>query len=145
MLAACGLTPGQAFVLTNRVDNVQKQRPVNLDLTAFKFPVTAISSIIHRITGVILFVGVALLLAALDQSLTSEQSFNALKECLANPLVKLITWGVVSALLYHLVAGIRHMLMDLGIGESLESGILGAKAVIGISVVLIILAGVAIW
>ena len=124
---------------------MQKQRPVNLDLTAFKFPVTAISSIIHRITGVILFVAVALLLCALDLSLSSEQGFSQLKDILSNPLVKLITWGIVAALLYHLVAGIRHMLMDLGIGESLEGGILGAKVVMAISIVLIVLAGVAIW
>jgi len=134
-----------AFVTITRVYNVQKQRPVNLDLTAFKFPVTAISSIIHRVTGVILFVAVALLLYAFDQSLSSPAGFAALQDCLANPLVKFITWGTVSALLYHLVAGIRHMLMDLGLGETLEGGILGAKVVLAVSVVLIVLAGIAIW
>ena len=54
-------------------------------------------------------------------------------------------WGVLSALLYHLVAGIRHLLMDAGLGESLEGGRLGAKILIVIAVVLIVLLGVWIW
>ncbi|KZZ58524.1 succinate dehydrogenase, cytochrome b556 subunit, partial [Oleiphilus sp. HI0123] len=59
--------------------------------------------------------------------------------------VTLIMWGLVSALLYHLVAGIRHLLMDCGIGETLEAGQFGAKVVIAVSVVLILLAGVWLW
>jgi succinate dehydrogenase / fumarate reductase cytochrome b subunit len=66
------------------------------------------------------------------------------KACLTSPLAKLVTWGL-SALLYHLVAGVRHLIMDMGIGETLEGGKLGSKIVIVISVVLIVLAGVWIW
>ena len=121
------------------------KRPVNLDLTQFSFPLPALTSIVHRITGVALFVGVAILMYALDLSLVSEESFNSVKECFDGMLVKLIIWGVVSALLFHMVAGFKHLLMDLGIGETLEGGQLGAKLVILFSVVLILLAGAWLW
>ncbi len=124
---------------------VNNKRPVNLDLTKFSFPLPALTSIVHRVTGVALFVGVAILMYALQLSLSSDQGFNQVKECLDGFFVKLIIWGVVSALLYHLVAGIKHLLMDLGIGETLEGGVLGAKITIVVSVILIVLAGVWLW
>jgi len=124
---------------------VKDKRPVNLDLTQFSFPLPALTSIVHRVTGVILFVGVAILMYILELSLSNEDGFNSVKECLDGVFVKLIIWGVVSALLYHLVAGIKHLLMDFGIGETLEGGEFGAKVVIAVSVVLILLAGVWLW
>jgi succinate dehydrogenase / fumarate reductase cytochrome b subunit len=124
---------------------VNSKRPVNLDLTQFKFPLPAITSIIHRITGVILFIGIAILLWGFDLSLTSEQGFNQLAAVMEGFFPKVILWGIVSALLYHLVAGIKHLLMDLGIGETLEGSVYGAKATLVISAILIVLAGVRIW
>ncbi|MFV0457128.1 MAG: succinate dehydrogenase, cytochrome b556 subunit [Pseudomonas sp.] len=124
---------------------MKSQRPVNLDLRTIKLPVTAYTSIIHRVSGVILFVGVLIMLLALDASLSSEEGFAEVKAYLSSPLVKLIVWGLLSALLYHLVAGIRHLIMDAGHGETLEGGKLGSKIVIAVSVVLILLAGVWIW
>ncbi|MET1076471.1 MAG: succinate dehydrogenase, cytochrome b556 subunit [Pseudomonas sp.] len=124
---------------------VNSQRPVNLDLRTIKLPITAYTSILHRISGVILFVGLAIMLYAFDKSLSSEEGFQEVKACLASPLAKFVIWGLMSALLYHLVAGVRHLIMDLGIGETLEGGKLGSKIVLAISVVLIVLAGVWIW
>jgi succinate dehydrogenase / fumarate reductase cytochrome b subunit len=94
---------------------------------------------------VILFLGLVVLLYGLDMSLASEESFEELKACLASPLAKLVIWGLLSALLYHLVAGIRHLFMDAGVGETLEGGKLGSKIVIAVAVVLIVLAGVWVW
>ncbi|MHC8321588.1 succinate dehydrogenase, cytochrome b556 subunit [Pseudomonas sp. GB2N2] len=124
---------------------MNSQRPVNLDLRTIKLPVTAYTSILHRISGVILFVSLAIMLYALDKSLDSEEGFAQVKACLTSPLAKLVIWGILSALLYHLVAGVRHLIMDMGIGESLEGGKLGSKIVIAVSVVVIVLAGVWIW
>src|SRR5690606_4235184 len=123
----------------------KSQRPVNLDLRTIKLPITAYTSIIHRVSGVILFVGVAIMLLALDASLSSEEGFAEVKAYLSSPLVKLIVWGLLSALLYHLVAGIRRLILDTGRGETLEGGKLCAEVVIAVSVVLILLAGVWIW
>jgi len=124
---------------------VKTQRPVNLDLRTIKLPVTAYTSILHRISGVVLFLGLALLLLALQQSLASEAGFLQVKQILAHPLAKFVSWGLLSALLYHLVAGIRHLLMDVGLGETLEGGKRGSKAVLAVSIVLIVLAGVWLW
>jgi succinate dehydrogenase / fumarate reductase cytochrome b subunit len=124
---------------------LSKQRPVNLDLFSIKQPLPAIVSIVHRVTGLILFVGIAILIYMLDQSLRSEESFASLQETLSGGFVKLIVWGVLSALIYHFVAGIKHLLMDFGIGETLESAQLGAKITIAISVVLILYTGICIW
>jgi len=124
---------------------VNKQRPVNLDLTTFKYPITALVSIAHRISGVFIFAGVAVLLWMLDSSLASEEGFAAVQDAIAEPLPKFILWAVLAGLAYHLVAGIRHLIMDMGIGESYEGGRLGAKLVVIISIILIVLAGVWIW
>ena len=121
------------------------KRPVNLDLMQFSFPLPALTSIVHRITGVALFVGVAILMYVLDLSLSSEEGFNSVKQCLDGFFVKLVIWGIVSALLYHLVAGFKHLLMDMGIGETLEGSQKGAKVTIVVSVILILLAGVWLW
>ncbi|MFC0703629.1 succinate dehydrogenase subunit C [Marinobacter persicus] len=124
---------------------MNSKRPVNLDLGKFHFPLPAITSILHRISGIIVFVGVAFLLYGLELSLTGESGFNRVSELLDSFLAKLITWGILSALLYHLVAGIKHLLMDMGIGEELQSGRAAAKITVVVSVILILLAGVWVW
>ncbi|MFJ3483721.1 succinate dehydrogenase, cytochrome b556 subunit [Pseudomonas sp. NPDC090202] len=124
---------------------MKSQRPVNLDLRTIKLPITAITSILHRISGIILFIGIAFMLYALSASLGSEEGFANVKSTLTSPLAKFIAWGLLSALLYHLVAGVRHLIMDTGVGETLEGGKLGSKIVIVVSVALIVLAGVWIW
>lgn len=57
------------------IRNVKKQRPVNLDLKTIRFPVTAIASILHRVSGVITFVAVGILLWLLGTSLSSPEGF----------------------------------------------------------------------
>lgn len=118
-------------------------RPVNLDLTKFAFPITSIVSITHRVAGVVLFVGVALLLYALGMSLESQESFEELRRQMATPLGKFITWGLLSALAYHLVAGIKHYLLDLGMGETLEGAVFASRTTLLLAVILIGL--MAVW
>ena len=131
--------------MTSVIKTVNDKRPVNLDIGTIDLPITAHASITHRITGVILVAGVALLLWLLDASLASEESFNAIKSASDSFFCKLALWGVLSALIYHSVAGVKHLIMDLGIGETLEGGVLGAKLVILVSAVLIVLVGAFIW
>lgn len=92
-----------------------------------------------------MFIAIAGLLWMLDVSLSSESGFEHVQSVMQNPLAKLILWVVLSALMYHLVAGIRHLVMDAGVGEGLESGKLGSQIVIVVSVILIVLLGVWIW
>lgn len=121
------------------------KRPVNLDLGTISLPLTAIASITHRLTGVFLVAGIALLLWMLDASLASEESFNALAECADSFIFKLVLWVVLAGLIYHTLAGIKHLVMDLGYGESMEGGTTGAKLVFVFSAVLIVLVGAWIW
>jgi succinate dehydrogenase / fumarate reductase cytochrome b subunit len=60
-------------------------------------------------------------------------------------LLKLVLWAVVSGLIYHSLAGVKHLVMDFGIGETMAGGILGVRIVVALSVVLILLAGIWIW
>jgi len=124
---------------------VKDKRPVNLDIGTMRLPITAWASITHRASGVFIFAGMAVFLWMLDASLESPESFAGLQECLASPLAKLVIWAIVAGLIYHSVAGVKHLVMDAGIGESFEGGVLGARIVIVVSAVLILLAGAWIW
>lgn len=124
---------------------MKDNRPKNLNLITIHFPIPAITSILHRISGVFLFVGTAVLMWLLAESLRSEQGFAQVQQWLALPLMKLVVWAILSALLYHVIAGVRHLLMDVGIGETLEGGRTGAILIIVFSVIAIVLAGVWIW
>lgn len=121
------------------------QRPVNLDISTIKLPLAAITSITHRISGVILFVSIGILLWMLDLSLSGPEGFDSLQELMDSPLVTFVVWGILSALAYHLVAGVKHLLMDMGFGESKEAAPRGAKIVIVVSAVLIAALGVWLW
>jgi len=124
---------------------VNTKRPVNLDLGKFHFPLPAITSILHRISGIIVFVGMAFLLYGLDLSLSGESGFESVAALMDNFIAKFIVWGILAALAYHLVAGVKHLIMDFGIGETLEGGRFAAKLTIVISVIVIVLLGVWIW
>lgn len=122
-----------------------KQRPVNLNLFTIKFPLPAIISILHRVSGAIVFLLIPLLLWMLQKSLTSSVAFDELQDTLSNPFMKLVIWALVSALLYHLVAGLRHLLMDLGLGEDLRAARFSGWVAIVISIILIVIAGAWLW
>nr|WP_236886843.1 succinate dehydrogenase cytochrome b556 subunit [Dickeya chrysanthemi] len=125
---------------------VKKQRPVNLDLQTIRFPVTAIASILHRVSGVITFVAVGILLWLLGLSLSSQEGFAQAAAIMSGFIVKFIVWGILTALAYHIVGGLRHLLMDFGyIEENFEAGSRSAKISFIITVVLSLLAGVLVW
>ena len=123
---------------------MKNKRPVNLDLATIKWPITAISSGLHRITGILLFFCIPLTLWALQKSLT-QAGFTELQACLSGDISKSVTWLILSMLAYHIVAGIRHLLMDAGIGESLSGARFGSYTVIALGVVMAGLLGVWIW
>ena len=122
-----------------------KPRPVNLSLLTIRFPATAIVSILHRISGAILFLLLPLILGVLHCSLSSAKSFAAIQHCLTQPLFKLMLSLAGAALFYHLIAGIRHLLMDIEIAESLQGSRRSAWCVLIITILLIVYLGVKLW
>ena len=125
---------------------MKKQRPVNLDLQTIQFPVTAIASIVHRASGVVTFITIGVLLWLLGLSLSSPEGFGQVSVIMSSFVMKLIFWGVLTALVVHICGGIRHLLMDFGyLEESLAIGAVSAKISMGLALVLSILAGVFIW
>lgn len=122
------------------------QRPKNLNLFTIRFPVPAIASILHRISGFILFLLIPFMLWALHFSLASEDDFNHLHQMLTtSTCAEIIILGCLSAFIYHFTAGIRHLLMDMNIGDELKSGRLGAILTIIISGLLILMIGIWLW
>ncbi len=124
---------------------VNKKRPVNLDLSSMKFPPMAIASILHRISGVVLFLLLPVMLFVLSMSLQSEESFLHMKSMIAHPFYKLVLWAFSTAMVYHIIAGIRHIIMDLGIGEHLKAGRNSSILVIALSVIATLFLGIWIW
>ncbi len=125
---------------------MKKQRPVNLDLSTIRFPVTAIASILHRVSGVITLIAVGILLWLLGLSLSSPEGFQQASTLLGSFIVRFILWAIMTALAYHIVGGLRHLLMDFGmLDESLEAGTRSAQISFVITVILAVLAGVLLW
>lgn len=114
-----------------------KKRPVNLNFFTIHFPITAWVSIGHRLSGFFLFLMIPALLWVLQESLASEQRWQDLARVLQHPVLYWSLWLFVAALIYHLIAGIRHLLMDIHIGESKAGGKIGAWLVMGASLLLL--------
>ncbi|MCD6055057.1 MAG: succinate dehydrogenase, cytochrome b556 subunit [Gammaproteobacteria bacterium] len=121
------------------------KRPVNLALTTLRFPITAIISILHRVSGLLLFLSLPFVLYLFQQSLASIEDFDSLQDCFQSVILRLVVWVVLSALWYHLIAGIRHLLMDWGVGESKTGGRIGARIVLVFSMAAILLTGIWLW
>ena len=98
---------------------MKSERPIYISVTQYAWPLTAIGSILHRLTGMVLVVGTFYLLWLLSLALESEQGFMDVKQLLELNSQKTLVLLTVIALFYHLFAGIKHLLMDVGVGETL--------------------------
>lgn len=119
-----------------------KARPVyrNIDmgdLAHYRLPIIGVASIVHRITGVALFVGLIALLPMLHMSLKSEAGFQAFRTIVwGNAIAKIVLLGLLFAIIYHLIAGVRHMIQDANKWLDLASARSTATAVFVISALL---------
>jgi succinate dehydrogenase / fumarate reductase cytochrome b subunit len=125
---------------------VVRPRPVYLNLIAIRQPLPAIVSILHRITGALLFaVGIPLLLWFVQRSLASPDAFDAAMRPLTSPLGKLVLLGLVWGYVYHLLAGLRHLALDLHAGIQLAPARSSAAVLLVVSVLLLIVIAVRLW
>ncbi|MGV3627435.1 MAG: succinate dehydrogenase, cytochrome b556 subunit [Betaproteobacteria bacterium] len=122
-----------------------KPRPKHLNLMQIRLPVPGIISIMHRISGAVLFLLIPLLLWLFQTSLESAASFAGFRSVVAHPLMKLVLIGLLWGYLHHLLAGLRHLFLDLHIGMELETARLTSIIVLAAGIVLTLAVGVALW
>jgi succinate dehydrogenase / fumarate reductase, cytochrome b subunit len=120
-------------------------RPKHLNLMEIRMPLPAFVSILHRVSGAILFLMLWLLLCLLGSSLESAQSFAVFKSWVGHPLVKIVLIGLLWAYLHHFCAGIRHLAMDMHKGLELETARATSKAVLAVSLILTAVIGGLLW
>jgi succinate dehydrogenase / fumarate reductase, cytochrome b subunit len=123
----------------------KKQRPQfrNIHVTqilTYRLPPSGIVSILHRISGALLFlVGFPFVLYLFDQSVTSEIAFERFQTIVAHPLAKLVLLGLAWAYLHHFVAGIRYLLLEVHVGVDKAGMRTSAITVLVVSLLLTVL------
>jgi succinate dehydrogenase / fumarate reductase cytochrome b subunit len=106
---------------------------------------TALVSIGHRMAGIIVFLVIPLLLWALQKSLASPESFNQLYDFFQPGIWQVILWISLSAFVFHLLAGFRHLLMDIHLGGALKIARLSAFLVLMSAGAIIIALAIWLW
>jgi succinate dehydrogenase / fumarate reductase cytochrome b subunit len=87
-----------------------------IDIAHYRLPLAGILSILHRVSGALMFLLLPFILLLLDKSLMSEISFEYFKGIASHWFVKLLILALAWAYLHHICAGIRYLLMDVHIG-----------------------------
>ena len=123
----------------------KKNRPKHLDLTKIRLPLPAIVSILHRVTGVMIFATLPVLLYLLQSSLASGETFETYKQIIAIPVVKLFLFVLLWGYTHHLCAGVRFLLLDLHKGVYLPQARVSARVVFFVSIPLAIILGAWLW
>ncbi len=108
------------------------------DLIHYRLPVPGVLSILHRISGALMFVLLPLCLWLFDLSLSSELSYQQLRQVAGGWFVKIVLAALAWALVHHLLAGIRFLALDLDLGVHLPAARRSAWIVIALSLPLAI-------
>ena len=124
---------------------MSRARPKYLNLFQIRLPVPGLVSILHRMSGAVLFLLLPLLLVLFELSLEAAQTFARFEAVFSHWAVKLILVGAAWAYLHHLCAGIRHLALDLDYGTELATARASSWAVLAVSVVLTLAVGAVIW
>jgi len=95
-------------------------RPVDLNLFRIHLPLPGWVSILHRVSGALLFAALPLGVWGLSVSLADEAGFQRIADCIAHPLARLVLLALIWAFAHHLLAGVRHLAMDAHWGVDLR-------------------------
>ena len=121
-------------------------RPVFLDLARIRLPITALISIVHRITGIVLFLSIPFAIYLLGLSLSSQLEYNHVQGLLGHGPVKVLVIFILWALSHHVFAGLRFLLIDFGVGVERDEARRTAWVVaIGSVASLLMIAGILLW
>lgn len=110
-----------------------------VDIAHYRLPLAGILSILHRISGALMFLLLPFVLLLLDKSLMSEISFEYFKGIASHWFVKLVILALAWAYLHHVCAGIRYLLMDVHIGLDKNKAKNSAAIVFAVSLPLTLL------
>ncbi|OGS92793.1 MAG: succinate dehydrogenase, cytochrome b556 subunit [Gallionellales bacterium RBG_16_56_9] len=121
------------------------KRPKYLALHQIRLPLPGLVSILHRISGLLLFFALPLLLLMLQYSLRSIETYTQLQTMLAHPLLKLVLLGLLWVFLHHFCAGLRYLAIDLHYVRDLAQARDSSKLVMAVSLVLTVLIGAKLW
>jgi succinate dehydrogenase / fumarate reductase cytochrome b subunit len=124
---------------------MSQARPKHLDLLKIRLPVPALVSILHRISGAVLFLFLPFLLYLLHGSLASPESYAGYQAVLEQPLVKLVVIGLLWAWLHHFLAGLRYLALDLHWAIDLPAARATSWTVLAVSLALTVILGALIW
>ncbi|MEI7843858.1 MAG: succinate dehydrogenase, cytochrome b556 subunit [Gallionellaceae bacterium] len=124
---------------------MNKKRPKHLALHLIKLPLPGFVSILHRMSGALLFLALPLLLWALQCSLRSIETHTQLMALLQHPLSKLIWLGLLWSFLHHFFAGLRYLAIDFRWASSLKMARATSYWVMGVSLLLTLLIGAKLW
>ena len=116
-----------------------------LELSNYRLPLAGVVSILHRISGFLMFALLPFVLYLLQQSLTSEISYAYFQGILSNPFVKVIVLALVWGYMQHFCAGVRHLFMDLHFGLDKDSARQSAASVLVVSLALTVLVGLKLF
>lgn len=122
-----------------------QKRPKYLNLLQIRLPLPALVSILHRISGAVLFLALPLLLWWLQQTLVSAEGFAALKTSVVQWPVKLVMVGLLWGFFHHVCAGIRHLLMDALHAPDLPAARFSGALALGGGIVLTLIVGTLLW
>jgi len=122
-----------------------RPRPKHLNLFQIRLPVPGLISIMHRVSGAVLFLFIPLLLVLFEWSLESPETFSRFKALFSHWAFKLVAIGLIWAYLHHLFAGIRHLALDLHYGIGLPAARASSWVVLAGAIVLSAVIGVKIW
>ena len=128
-----------------KADLMVRRRPKNLNLMTIWLPLPALVSIMHRISGALLFLVLPLLLRLWQQSLGSPEGYAATLQQLHQPLARLLILILTWAFLHHACAGLRHLALDAHWGLKLPFARASSASVLVISGLLTLLAAVRLW
>lgn len=107
--------------------------PLSPHLTIYRWPITMAASIVHRATGLLLAIGTLFLAWWLIAAASGPDAYDAFIGFLGSSFGRLILFGVVWSLAFHLLNGIRHLAWDLGYGYALSTARISAAVVFGLS------------
>lgn len=121
-----------------------KQRPGPMrliDATQYQLPLAAKLSILHRASGLLMFVLLPFIVWMFDTSVSSEVSFEAFTSVLSSPLAKLVALALIWAYLHHFCAGVRHLWMDATHSVTKQQGHSSAVVSFALSLLLTVALG----